>query len=817
MPVPGAVSPLVTQYGGWAAGRPASSLPRSIEEFLSGAFGPLAPIRPAGIDQPPEGAERAEPRRFQYPVGFNLPIGVPGSEGLKLASFSMLRTWREAYSVVGACISVRKQEILGLGWDIVPTDMAEKAMKNDAAAHADFHERRQQALAFFRRPDPNYYNFQSWFGAAIEDVLVTDALAFYLHPTRLPGKGPFASNLAALALLDGSTIKPLVDIHGSIPRPPNPAYQQYLWGVPRTEYMVPDGGNDADASDELGPPDQEYRGDQLLYLPYVRRTWTPYGFSPTEQAMLPIMIGLKRLQWVLDWFTEGSIPGMFVMPGPEISTPQQIQQLQSALNAVAGDRAIAHRIVVLPGGSNVREQKPPHLADQADEIIYQNVLMSYDVMPMELGIMPKVSSTQSPGAANQMAKASADIQQRKALKPMLQWWKVTLFDHVLQRIFGQTDMQWVWDGMQPVQDEQMAADTAKAKIQAGLSSIDEERVKLGDNPWGLPETSTPFVMTTAGPVWLEGALAAQAAPSTEETGPEGESAPAAGGDASTGAHQVPDQSPGPDAGGTAAKSRTDYAALRLELDQLGAYLRHGRDIRKFRASALSPATIQRIADDMAAHGRGYAIRRAIKQAQDDQRAEQQRRRREARDAAVATVSAAVAAKLGTLTRQVKQDKLGSLQFVDQASDVMGDGYGDAYQMGAEDYAPDYSLTPADQTAIAGRASVQRPFLQGLATDILAGLSAAALASRLALYGSTVNAAYEEGFGAAVRSVMSEARIIWHTQDDEACEFCGPRDGQEYTFETLPNWPGDGGFGGPECAGGPQCRCDLEYVEPEAPA
>src|SRR6516164_559001 len=49
-------------------------LPRPPETFTSGAFGPFSPILPVPIDQPPPGADRPQPRRWQPYVGYNLPI-----------------------------------------------------------------------------------------------------------------------------------------------------------------------------------------------------------------------------------------------------------------------------------------------------------------------------------------------------------------------------------------------------------------------------------------------------------------------------------------------------------------------------------------------------------------------------------------------------------------------------------------------------------------------------------------------------------------------------------------------------------------------
>ncbi len=148
------ISPLVASYDAWSYGRPTGpGLDRDWAAFLSGSFGPLAPIQPVPIDQPAESG-RPEPRRFEYRVGWNMPIGVPGDEGLKLSSFQNLRTVADAYSVARTCIQTRVQEILGLEWDIIPSSDAEKSMRGDHKARADFESRRAQMLKFWRKPDP---------------------------------------------------------------------------------------------------------------------------------------------------------------------------------------------------------------------------------------------------------------------------------------------------------------------------------------------------------------------------------------------------------------------------------------------------------------------------------------------------------------------------------------------------------------------------------------------------------------------------------------------------------------------------------------
>lgn len=112
---------------------------------------------------------------------------------------------------------------------------------------------------------------------------------------------------------------------------------------------------------------------------------------------------------------------------------------------------------------------------------------------------------------------------------------------------------------------------------------------------------------------------------------------------------------------------------------------------------------------------------------------------------------------------------------------------------------DWAHTTADE---------QRAYLDGFAQDITAGMSPAAIEARANLYGGNVWSGYQRG---NVASMPKGSRIVWHAEGDATtCDLCAERDGQEYTEETLPGYPGEGGFGD-LCEGAANCRCWLEEV------
>lgn len=364
----------VNQTGGWGDVYGYLGLPRQPQSFTDAAFGPFSPILSVPINEPQDNTGQTPARRLPYRVGWNLPVGEPGTEGLKLADFGTLRTLADLYSVARACVDYLKSEISALEWDILPTKAAAGAMRNSKAAAIDFGKRQGEALKFLRRPDPNFATWQSWMMAMLEEELVYDALSLVVVPTwgKGRGRGRLGSDLQNVVLVSGATIRPLYDVRGWSPRPPNVAYQQYLYGVPRSDWMNIITDQDIEEAGLTGQDIYRYRGSQLMYLPRNPRTWTPYGQSCIEKALLPIITGLARQGWQNDYYKEGTVPAVYISPGADMS-PAQIRELQNALNGIAGDPAYHHKIIVLPPNSKVDPQRSTPLADQFDEIIMLQV------------------------------------------------------------------------------------------------------------------------------------------------------------------------------------------------------------------------------------------------------------------------------------------------------------------------------------------------------------------------------------------------------------------------------------------------------------
>ena len=190
-------------------------------------FPPGMPLIPALINQPRSDG-RAEPRRYQFPVAINLQV-----QEQRAVPFSTLRDVAETADIVRKCIEVVKAAVIGLEWDISISEDAIARVMNESnlgstqaakVVRDQYQNEVTAAKDFWRSPDRiNGMSFQEWMGMLLEEVLVIDALSIY--PNMTLGGG-----LHSLEILDGATIKPLLDGRGGRPFPPQPAFQQIQIG-----------------------------------------------------------------------------------------------------------------------------------------------------------------------------------------------------------------------------------------------------------------------------------------------------------------------------------------------------------------------------------------------------------------------------------------------------------------------------------------------------------------------------------------------------------------------------------------------------------
>jgi hypothetical protein len=428
-------------------------------------FGPLDPMRPIA---PPDVAGR----RFDFPPGYNL---ITRPRAYEAIGFAELRGFADAYDLLRLVIETRKDQMERQRWRIRPRDA--KSKRRSAAIDPDVTARIAGIEAFFQKPD-GITRWKTWLRALLEDMFVIDAATLYCQRTR-------SGQLCALAQLDGSTIKRVIDDWGRTPQPfaaddgtvvYPPAYQQVLKGLPAVNYSARD----------------------IVYRPRNVRAHRVYGFSPVQQVLMTVNIALRRQLWQLDYFTEGSIPDALIGV-PQGWTPDQIKQFQDYWDTeFAGDLAKRRRAKFVPGetAAKVVQTKEPQHKDDFDEWLARIICFAFSVPPQ--------------WATKAMNRATADNQsaqsEEEGLEPTKEWVK-DLIDEILAEELASPDLELHWLD----EDEGDPETVLEGRLKVGALTLNEMRDALGLDPFDNAAADRPMVLTATGFVPIEANAGGEAA------------------------------------------------------------------------------------------------------------------------------------------------------------------------------------------------------------------------------------------------------------------------------------------------------------------
>jgi hypothetical protein len=370
--------------------------------------------------------EPEKTRTWDFPVGWNY-IYTPRS--YESIGFAELRALAENHDITRLAIETRKDQIEQLSWSI--------RARAAGSPRADAPRRIAALTEFWRHPDGEN-PFATWLREALEDVLVIDAPAFEIRRNR-------GGDIIGLDVVDGATIKVLIDDTGRRPQPPAPAYQQVIHGRPWRLLSA----------------------DELLYVPRNRRPFKAYGMSPVEQIVMTVNIALRRQVMQLQHFTEGNVP-VGLLSAPEGWTVEQVRRFQEGFDAkLAGNAAERTKLIWGPPGAKYQAFKEAPYKDDFDEWLARVVCFAFSISPNAF--------------IRQVQRTTADTLQEAALKeglePLKQWVK-RLADGVMQRHMGHADLEFVWDEEEAL-DPQGQSQILDRYVRAGIYSLNEARAAIG--------------------------------------------------------------------------------------------------------------------------------------------------------------------------------------------------------------------------------------------------------------------------------------------------------------------------------------------------
>jgi hypothetical protein len=467
-------------------------------------FSPGMPIVPGAINPVGESG-RPDPRRYEYQVAQNINITET-----KLVPFKTLRAAADQIDILRRCIEVIKSKVVGLDWDIVlAEDASEKLIREIggtrvramAAAREKYTDEITRLRSFWEQPDrANGLIFADWLNIAMEEILVLDAWAVW------PQKA-VNGNLFGLQILDGSTIKPLIDDRGMRPMTPNPAFQQILYGFPRSEFTAPT---------ETELTDGEFTSDELSYLVKNRRTTSVYGYSPTERSLALADIYLRRQQWLRAEYTDGVTPELLMKTDANFgNNPDLLRAYENIFNdELAGQTEQRKRVRLLPTGMEPVQFDGygERFKDTLDNYLVHSICGHFGVLPSEIGF-----SSQGGLGQSGLQEGEAVSGEVLGANPMVVWLSKML-----------TNLSYVYLGMprelefkfMPSKREDMEAKAGMRDVEFknGSITLNELRSESGRALIESPEADMPLIVvgpsayyvTEDGLVPLGGAGEAQA-------------------------------------------------------------------------------------------------------------------------------------------------------------------------------------------------------------------------------------------------------------------------------------------------------------------
>lgn len=401
---------------------------------IAGAWGSLTgsnkvwmgPGDPIESVVPAEQQAGVHGRQFDFPVGYNQRMQPrQGEEN----TFAQLRSLADNCDILRLVIETRKDQMAKMEFSIQPIDAKNKRGATLA--------RCAEVQEFLRFPDGEN-RWEDWLRMLLEDMFVIDAATIY--PWLTEGGAPYR-----FEVIDGATIKRVLDVRGRTPAAPAPAYQQVLKGVVASNYTI----------------------DELVYAPRNKRSNKVYGYSPVEQVLVTVNIAIRRSLHQLQYYTDGSTPDL-LFQAPKDWNMKQIAEFNDYWESVlSGNTAMRRQARFVPNGVEPINTKEAALTDKYDEWLARIVCYAFSVSPQAF--------------VAQVNRATAETAHKQALEeglhPVMGWAKGVV-DRLIYQYFGYKDIELRWKSQDVTSADAQSLIDDRA-IRNGSLTINEARAARG--------------------------------------------------------------------------------------------------------------------------------------------------------------------------------------------------------------------------------------------------------------------------------------------------------------------------------------------------
>jgi hypothetical protein len=236
----------------------------------------------------------------------------------------------------------------------------------------------------------------------------------------------------------------------------------------------------------------------------VIRPRSPYGFGPTEQALLDGLLWNSRFRWMVGEYTDASSPyGYLVNKDGRLDwdARQTLEYEREYNDRYSGNTAERMRQRLLPPGIEPMfpVPVPERYKPDYDLFLIKLVAMHFMLTVTELGF----TETGGLGSAG-YHEGQEDVLFRRARMPDLRWFGdfVTMLAHTHRKM--NPDLEFAFMGLD---SEDEAADDAvwQGRVGTARATLNEDRARVGLPAYEFPEADMPMLQPARGIVFIKDA------------------------------------------------------------------------------------------------------------------------------------------------------------------------------------------------------------------------------------------------------------------------------------------------------------------------
>ena len=359
-------------------------------------------------------------------------------------------------SDVRASVDSIVRRVATFDWEIVPTIEPSDERYTEALQIAE------NARGFLMRPNKNGDTWQE-----IMTSFLTDTLCFDSGVLELVTDDD--GNLQELVPLRGSTITPIIDIHGRLLE-----YEQNIYSTNNLFGIVEEG-------DEQNPV---FRPSQIIYFSLFKNTSNPSG-NPLIEALVNEVIALLRAteHAMLNLDADEVPPGILVLAG---IAGRAAEEAKADLQKLKGqDHKI--RVMTTPDPSGVGAtwlelRRTPKDIEMRDIILDMRraVYRVFGVMPVEMGMTERMPLA--------TAHAQLDVSSSHLVTPTLELLQAKVNAQIIPALLNDSSksalikFEFDREARYTAQEQQHLASTYQTYVRNGIMTRNEAREKLGLMP-----------------------------------------------------------------------------------------------------------------------------------------------------------------------------------------------------------------------------------------------------------------------------------------------------------------------------------------------